>query len=326
MIERRAFLALLGGAATAASPLMVRAQQPSMPVIGLLTGVSATAAPVVGFRQGLKEAGFVEGQNVAIEYRFAEGQYERMPALAADLVAKRVTVIATIGENAATAAKAASADAIPLVFALGDDPVTLGLVASFNRPGGNVTGVTSIGHTLGPKRVELLRELLPQATTIALLTNPKQPRDFERRDVEEKTRAVGWQLRYLAASSVDEFDAAFAELERQRIGALIIANETFFFSEIRRLASLASRHAVPAIGPLRGFADAGGLMSYGANIPDVARQAGVYTGRVLKGDKPADLPVMQPAKFELVINLKAAKALGLTVPITLQVAATDVVE
>jgi putative ABC transport system substrate-binding protein len=324
-MRRREFFGLLSGAA-AAWPLAARAQQKAMPVIGLLTGVSATAAPLLGFRQGLKESGFVEGQNVAIEYRFAEGQYERMPELAADLVAKRVSVIATIGENAAKAAQAASAGAIPIVFALGDDPVTLGLVASFNRPGGNITGVTSIGHTLGPKRVEWLRELLPQATTIALLTNPKQPRDFERRDVEEKTRAVGWQLKYLTASSVDEFDAVFAELTRERIGSLIIGNETFFFSEIRRLASLAAAHAIPAIGPLRAFADAGGLMSYGANIPDIARYAGIYTGRVVKGDKPADLPVMQPTKFELVINLKAAKALGLTIPLTLQVAATDVIE
>jgi putative ABC transport system substrate-binding protein len=307
-------------------PLGARAQKSAMPVIGLLTGVSANAPPVLGLRQGLKETGFVEGQNLAIEYRFAEGQYERMLELAADLVAKRVTAIATIGENAAKAAQAASAGTIPIVFALGDDPVTLGLVASFNRPGGNITGVTSIGHTLGPKRVELLRELLPQATTTALLTNPKQPRDFERRDVDEKTRAVGWQLKYLAASSVDDFDAVFAELTKERVGSLIIANETFFFSEIRRLASLASRHAIPAIGPLRAFADAGGLMSYGANIPDMSRYQGIYTGRVLRGDKPSDLPVMQPAKFELVINLKAARALGLTVPDTLLARADEVIE
>jgi putative ABC transport system substrate-binding protein len=201
-----------------------------------------------------------------------------------------------------------------------------GRVASFNRPGGNISGSTSIGHTLGPKRVELLREMLPKANTIALLTNPKQPREFERRDVEEKTRAVGWQLKYLAASSVGEFDNVFATLVNERIGALIIANETFFFSQIRTLAALASRHAVPAVGPLRAFADAGGLMSYGASIPEVARQAGIYIGRVLKGVKPADLPVVQPTKFELVINLKAAKALGLEIPTALLVRADEVIK
>jgi putative ABC transport system substrate-binding protein len=246
--------------------------------------------------------------------------------LAAGLVNERVAVITAFGENAAKAAQAASAGTIPIVFALGDDPVALGLVASINRPGGNITGATSIGHVLGPKRLEWLREIVPKATTIALLTNPKQAREFERQDVEEQTRALGWQLRYLAAGSVGEFDAVFARLVNERIGALVIANESFFFSEIGRLASLASHHAVPAIGPLRTFADAGGLMSYGANIPDVNRQAGIYVGRVLKGEKPADLPVVQPTKFELVINLKAAKALGLTVPPTLLVTADEVIE
>jgi putative tryptophan/tyrosine transport system substrate-binding protein len=212
------------------------------------------------------------------------------------------------------------------VFSLGDDPVALGLVATINRPGANITGSISVGHTLGPKRVELLREFLPNAGTIALLTNPKQPREFERRDVENKVRTVGWQLRYLTASSIDDFDHAFKMLISDRVEGLIIANETFFFSEIARLASLASNYGVPAIGPLRAFPDAGGLMSYGAHIPDVTRYAGVYTGRVLKGSKPADLPVMQPSRFELVINGKAAKQLNLAIPVTLQVAANEVIE
>ena len=324
-MKRREFITLLGGAA-AAWPLTARAQQAAVPVIGLLSGLSAAGSPLAAFKQGLQRSGFTEGQSVAFANRFAVGEYDRLPALAADLVNERVAVIATFGENAAKAAQVASRGAIPIVFALGDDPVDLGLVASLNRPGSNITGVTSIGHTLGPKRVELLRELVPKATAIALLTNPKQPREFERREVEAKVRAIGWQLRYLTASSVSEFEAVFARVASDRIGALIIANETFFFSEIRRLATLASTHGVPAIGPLRAFADAGGLMSYGANIPEITRQAGIYTGRVLKGAKPAELPVVQPAKFELVINLQAAKALGLTVPLTLQVAADEVIE
>jgi putative ABC transport system substrate-binding protein len=321
---RREFVTLIGGAAVA-WPLVARAQQKPMPTIGLLSGVPR--GPVVdAFLRGLKESGFVESQNVAIEYRFASGQYDRLPALVAELVDKKVALIATIGENAAKAAQAASGGIVPIVFALGDDPVSLGLVASVSRPGANITGVSSIGHTLGPKRVELLRELLPKASAIALLTNPKQPREFERRDVESKVRAVGWELRYVTASSVEEFDQVFAKLAQDRTDGLIIANETFFFSEIGRLAALASKHRVPAVGPLRAFADAGGLISYGANIPDLTRQAGIYAGRVLKGSRPAELPVMQPSRFELVINGKTAKALGLAIPVTLQVAADEVIE
>jgi putative ABC transport system substrate-binding protein len=322
-MNRRDFITLLGGAA--AWPLAARAQQRSLPVIGLLSGLSAGRA-VSDFLQGLKESGIVENQNVAMEYRFANGQYDRLPGLAAELKEKKVAVIAALGENAAKAAQAASDGTIPVVFALGDDPVALGLVATINRPGANITGSISVGHTLGPKRVELLREFLPNAGTIAYLTNPKQPREFERRDVENKVRTVGWQLRYLTASSIDDFDHAFKMLINDRVEGLIIANETFFFSEIARLASLAADYGVPAIGPLRAFADAGGLMSYGAHIPDVTRYAGIYTGRVLKGSKPAELPVMQPSKFELVINAKAAKALNLKIPVTLQVAADEVIE
>jgi ABC-type uncharacterized transport system substrate-binding protein len=326
MTSRRHFIIFLLGGAAAAWPVAARGQQAAMPAVGILSGLSSAGPGLAAFKQGLKESGFVEGQNVVFEYRFAVGEYQRLPTLAADLVKKGVTVIATLGENAAKAAQVASAGTVPIVFALGDDPVTLGLVASFNRPGGNITGATSIGHTLGPKRVELLRQFVPNAKVIALLTNPKQPREFERRDVEEKTRTFGWQFKQFTASSVGEFDAVCATLVSERIDALIIGNETFFFSEIGRLAALASRHAVPAIGPLRAFADAGGLMSYGANIPDVIRQAGVYTGRVLKGTKPADLPVIQPTKFELVVNLRSAKALGLTVPDTLLVRADEVIE
>jgi putative ABC transport system substrate-binding protein len=321
---RRKFITLLGGAAVA-WPLRAQGQQRPVPMVGLLSGLAA-GVTVEAFLLGLKESGFVEGQNVAIEYRFASGQYDRLPGLAAELVDKKVAVIATFGENAAKAAQAASGGIVPIVFSLGDDPVSLGLVASLSRPGANITGSSSIGHTLGPKRVELLRELLPTAGTIALLTNPRQPREFERRDVESKVRAVGWELHYVTASSVDEFDQVFVKLVRDSIDGLIIANETFFFSEIGKLASLAFKYGVPAIGPLRAFADAGGLISYGAHIPDVTRQAGLYTGRVLKGSRPADLPVMQPTKFELVINLKTAKALGLEVPPTLLARADEVIE
>jgi putative tryptophan/tyrosine transport system substrate-binding protein len=321
-MKRRALITLLGGAA--AWPLAARAQQKPIPLIGLLSGI-APGKYVSDFLRGLKEVGFVDGQNVAIEYRFASGRYDKLPGLVTELIDKKVVVIATLGENAAKAAQASNG-VTPVVFSMGDDPVLLGLVASLNRPGANITGSISVGHTLGPKRVELLREVLPHASTIALLTNPRQPREFERRDVENKVRTVGWQLRYLTASSIDDFDEVFQTLVHERIDGLIIGNETFFFSEIGRLASLASNFGVPAIGPLRAFTDAGGLMSYGASIPEVTRMAGVYTGRVLKGIKPAELPVMQPSKFELVINGKAAKELNIAIPITLQVAADEVIE
>jgi putative tryptophan/tyrosine transport system substrate-binding protein len=329
-MRRREFITLLGGAA-AAWPLSASAQQPAMQVIGFLSPISATNAGIFldAFRQGLKESGFIEGQNVRIEYRWAEGQYDRLPALAADLVRMRVAVIATMGDGvyAAKAAQPAKgSSAIPIVFALGDDPVAVGLVASLNRPGGNITGATSIGHSLGPKRVEFLRELIPSATTVGFLINPKQADDIEVRDIEQTARAGGWQLRVLPARSAEEIDAVFATIVRDRIDALIVAVDTLFFAESKRLALLAARDAVPTISPLRAFAVAGGLISFGASAPDVTRQAGVYTGRVLKGEKPADLPVVQPTKFELVINLKTAKALGLTVPQSLLVAADEVIE
>jgi putative ABC transport system substrate-binding protein len=327
-MQRRKFITLLGGAAVA-WPVASRAQQAPMPVVGLLGGMSAAGAAeatLPGLRHGLKEIGFFEGQNVAFEHRYADGRYERLPELAADLVNKQVTVIAAMGENAARAAQAASGGAIPIVFGIGEDPVALGLVGSINRPGGNITGSISIGPTLGPKRVELLHELIPKATSVALLINPKQPREFEAKDVEEKAHAFGWQFRRLAASHESEFDAVFKTLVSEGTGGLIITNDAFFFGAIRRLAALASRHALPAIGPLRAFADAGGLMSYGASIPEVWRNVGIYAGRIIKGAKPSELPVMLPSKWDLVINLRAAKVLSLDVPATLIARADEVIE
>ena len=324
-MRRREFITLVSSVA-ATWPLTARAQRSTRPVVGLLSGVSRAGISLAPLHQGLNEFGFVEGENVDFEYRFAEGHYDRLATLATDLVDKRVTVIAAIGENAAKAAQIASDGRIPVVFSMGDDPVSLGLVTSISRPTGNITGSISIGHTLGPKRVELLREILHMAKVFALLTNPSQPREFERRDVAEKVGAIGLQLRYPGASSVADFERVFSTMASDGIDGLLIANETFFFSEIKTLASFASRFKVPAIGPLRAFAEAGGLMSYGANIPEVLHQAGVYVGRILKGAKPTELPVMQPSRFELSINTKAAKELGLTLPLTLQVAADNVIE
>ena len=329
-MRRREFIRLLGGAA-ATWPLAVDAQQSAIPVIGFLSPISVNSPGTYldAFRQGLKEAGFIEGQNVTVEYRWAEGQFDRLPALAADLVRMRVAVITTMGDGAYAARAAQPPEgnsAIPIVFALGGDPVAAGLVASLNRPGGNITGATSIGHSLGPKRAEFLRELIPTAAIVGFLINPKQAGDTEVRDIEQAARAGGWQLRVLPARNAEEIDAVFASFDRDRIDALIVAVDTLFFAESKRLVSLAARHAVPVIGPLRTFALAGGLMSFGANIPDVVRQTGVYTGKVLAGEKPANLPVVQPTKFELVINLKTAKALGLTVPMQLLARADEVIE
>ena len=328
-MKRRQVIAGLGGIA-AAWPVVARAQQ-AMPVIGFLSGVRAGGLSDAAFHQGLKESGFVVGQNVAIEYRWAEGQYERLPALATDLINMRVTVIATFGDAAALAAKAARAATangltIPIVFSLGGDPVAAGLVTSLNRPSDNITGSTSINQSLGPKRVELLREFVPSANAIALLTNPNSPRESERKDIEEKAHAFGWPLRVLTASSPSDFASVFATLVGERIGGLIVTGDTVFLGSSKSLAAFAIRHAVPTVGPLRAFAEAGGLISYGPSIPDVMRQAGVYAGRVIKGTKPADLPVMQPSKFELVINLITAKVLDLTVPPTLLARADEVIE
>ena len=320
-------MALVGGAV--AWPLVARAQ-PAIPVVGFLSSASPDlyAYVVSAFRQGLSETGHVEGRNVAIEFRWADGQNDRLPALAADLVRRQVSVIAAPGSTpAALAAKAATAT-IPIVFEVGIDPVAVGLVKSLARPGGNVTGVTNINIELAPKRLELLHELLPTTNVIALLVNPTSP-DITKtvsRDLQAAARTLGLQLHILSASTDSDFDAVFATLIQLRAGALMIAPDLFFITRHEELATLTIRHALPAITQYREFATAGGLMSYGGSITDAARRVGVYTGRVLKGEKPADLPVQRSTKVELIINLKTAKTLGLTVSPTLLRRADEVIE
>jgi putative ABC transport system substrate-binding protein len=327
-MNRRGLLALLGGAA-ALRPLAVRAQQKPLPVIGFLgiTSPGPYAPYVAGFHQGLSDTGYVEGQNVTIEYRWAEGRYDRLPALAADLVARKVDVIATSGGNVSARAAKSATSTIPIVFATGADPVAADLVGSLARPGSNLTGVSFLTTELTAKRLELLSELVPQAGVIALLVNPNNP-STERlmRDAQEPARAKGVQLSILKAGSESEIDAAFATLVQLQAGALVIGGDSFFASRSDQLAALASRHAVPAIYARREFAAAGGLISYGPNLTAVYRQAGGYVGKILKGAKPADLPVQQPTTFELVINLKTAKALALTVPQSLLARADEVIE
>jgi putative tryptophan/tyrosine transport system substrate-binding protein len=327
-MKRREFILALGGAA-AAWPLAVRAQQPTMPVIGFLNSASPKpfAHNLAAFRRGLNETGFVEGGNVAIEYRWADGQYDRLPALAADLVRQQVTVIVASGTSAPGLAAKAATSGIPIVFQTGGDPVQDGLVTTMHRPGGNVTGVSRLSVTLEPKRLELLRELAPKATVIGLLVNPTNPRSEPVvQQMEEAARALGLKLHELKASTEVELESVFASLGQLGVGALLVAQEPSYNRWRGQIIALAADHAIPTIYALRDFAVAGGLASYDASTMDQMRQVGVYVGRILKGEKPADLPVVQPTKFELVINLKTAKALGLTVPDKLLVAADEVIE
>jgi putative tryptophan/tyrosine transport system substrate-binding protein len=325
-VNRRELISLLGGAA-AAWPLAVRAQQPALPVIGFLNGGSSWeyAQITAAFRNGLIETGHVEGRNVWIEYRWAEGRYERLPALAADLVRRQVSVIAA--NTPATPAAKVATTTIPIVFLTSTDPVAAGLVASLNRPGGNLTGVALLNVDIGPKRLELLHELVPAASVVALLSNPTNPNsERQLRIMQAAARTLGLQLHVLHASTERDFDAAFATLAQLRAGALVIGADAFFINQSEQLGALALRHAVPAISFYREFVAAGGIMSYGGDLTDAFRLMGVYGGRILKGEKPADLPVQQETKFALIINLKAAKALGLTVPLPLLGRADEVIE
>jgi putative tryptophan/tyrosine transport system substrate-binding protein len=328
-MRRREFIALVG--ATTIWPLIARAQQPSMPVVGVLSAEwpnAVTADRLRTFREGLNDTGYVEGRNVMIEYRWAEGRNDRLPALAAELVRLPVNVIVILGSTQASIAAKAATTTIPIVFATGGDPVRLGLVASLNRPGGNMTGVTVLTVEVVPKRLELLHELVPTATIIAALVNPTSPvlAEPETRDLQAAARTLGLTLHVLHASSEQEIDTAFTTLDQLRAGALVIGADPYFNSRSEQLAALTLRYAIPAIYEWREFVLSGGLASLGPTVADTYRPLGVYTGRILKGESPADLPVQQATKVELIINLKTAKALGITVPLDLSGRADELIE
>ena len=326
-IGRREFISLHGGAAVA-WPLAARAQQPAMPIVGVLDAGSAEgdAELIAAFRQALSEGGYLEGQNVTIEYRWAEGKYDQLPILADELIKRQPAVLFAPGLPAALSIKAATATT-PIVFVSGPDPVRAGLVTSLNRPNGNITGVTLFTSVLVAKRLELLREVVPAAGLIAFVVNPNDPRtrsDIE--DVEAGARALGQQIIILEVSSDRDFDALFATVTQRGVRALLVGNDPFLNSQAQQLVALAARHTIPAIYGLRKHAEAGGLMSYSTNLAESARQAGIYVARILKGEKPGDLPVVQPTKFEFVINLRTARALGLAIPPTLIALADEVIE
>jgi putative ABC transport system substrate-binding protein len=327
-MRRREFITLLGGAATL--PLAARAQQPAKPVIGFVHPGSAQsfARPLSAFLNGLGETGYVEGRNVAIEYRWAGDRIDQLPVMVDDLVRRQVSVLAVLGSTPAALAAKAASTTVPIVFTIAGDPVQVGLVASLNRPGGNLTGVVTLNVEIAPKRLELLHELFPTATSFALLVNPANPALAEpvSEHVQAAARMLGVKLHVLLVSSEPELDAALGTAARLQVAGLMIGPDAFFNSRIEQLAALTSRHALPAVYQWREFTVAGGLLSYGSSITDVYRQVGVYTGRILKGEKPADLPVEQTTKVELFVNLKAAKAFGITVPTALLVRADEVIE